>query len=157
MPVYDGGYAHDVAPKRDIDRLQSEIEELFADLWQVPLYSGMRAGLRPQVDCYRTEDPATLTVVVELAGVEPGSLRIEIGERRLSISGERARPDAAGRRYQQMEIEYGAFEREVQLVEPVDVDAAMAVYEAGMLTITLPLAHRPAPRERVTIVVRRRG
>jgi HSP20 family protein len=146
-----------VAPRRDIDRLQSEIEELFADLWQVPLYSGLRAGLRPQVDCYRTDDPPTLTVVVELAGVDPGSLRIEVGERRLSIAGERGRPDAAGRRYQQMEIEYGPFERQVQLVEPVDVDEVVAVYEAGMLTITLPLARREGPRDHVTIVVRRAG
>ena len=157
MPVYGAGYAHTVAPRRDIDRLQSEIEELFADLWQVPLYSGMRAGLRPQVDCYRTDDPPTLTVVVELAGVDPASLRIEIGERRLSVAGERRRPDAGGRRYQQMEIEYGTFERHVQLVEPVDVDEATAVYEAGMLTITLPLAQREVPREHVTIVVRRHG
>jgi len=146
-----------VAPRRDIDRLQSEIEELFADLWQVPLYSGLRAGLRPQVDCYRTDDPPTLTVVVELAGVDPDTLRIEVGERRLSIAGERRRPDAGGRRYQQMEIEYGGFERHVQLVEPVEVDEATAVYEAGMLTITLPLAHRQVAREQVTIVVRRHG
>ena len=157
MPVYGAGYAHEMPPRRDIDRLQSEIEELFADLWQVPLYSGMRAGLRPQVDCYRTDDPPTLTVVVELAGIDPGSLRIEVGERRLSIAGERGRPDAAGRRYQQMEIEYGAFERQVQLVEPVDVDEAAAVYEAGMLTITLPLARRAVTHEQVTIVVRSRG
>jgi HSP20 family protein len=146
-----------VAPRRDIDRLQSEIEELFADLWQVPLYTRGRAGVRPQVDCYRTDDPPALTVVVELAGIDPDSLRIEVGERRLSISGERRRPDAAGRRYEQMEIEYGSFERQVQLVEPVEVDAAAAVYEAGMLTITLPLAVRETARERVTIVVRSRG
>jgi HSP20 family molecular chaperone IbpA len=56
-----------------------------------------------------------------------------------------------------MEIEYGSFERQVQLVEPVEVDAAAAVYEAGMLTITLPLAVRETARERVTIVVRSRG
>ena len=146
-----------MAPRRDIDRLQGEIEELFADLWQVPRYSGIRAGLRPQVDCFRTDDPPTLTVVVELAGVDPGSLQIAVTERRLSISGERVRPPGEARRYQQMEIEYGSFERQVQLVEPVDVDEANAVYEAGMLTITLPLAAQVSPHEHVTIVVRRRG
>jgi HSP20 family protein len=146
-----------VPRRRDIDRLQGEIEELFADLWQVPRYSGIRAGLRPQVDCFRTDDPPTLTVVVELAGVDPASLRIEVTELRLSISGERVRPRSDNRRYQQMEIEYGPFERQVQLVEPVDVDAANAVYEAGMLTITMPLATRVAEADHVTIVVRRRG
>ena len=157
MRVYVPGYAQAVPPRRDIDRLQSEIEELFADLWQVPLYSGMRAGLRPQVDCFRTDEPPALTVVVELAGVEPGSLRIEVAERRLSIAGERLRPAAAGRLYQQMEIEYGSFERRIPLPEPVDVDEASAVYEAGMLTITLPLAPVDSPVGQVMIVVRRRG
>ena len=57
------------------------------------------------------------------------------------------------RHYQQMEIEYGAFERHVALSEPVDAGAASAVYDAGLLTIVLPLAERPAPRERVTVVV----
>jgi HSP20 family protein len=141
--------------RRDIDRLQSEIEELFSDLWQVPRYSGIRAGLRPQVDCFRTDEPPLLTVVVELAGIDPASLRIELAERRLSVSGERPRPRGDGRRYQQMEIEYGPFERHVQLAEAVDVDAATAVYEAGMLTITLPLAARSPRRERVRIAVRR--
>jgi HSP20 family protein len=155
--VYAAGYARQVPPRRDIDRLQSEIEELFADLWQVPLYSGMRAGLRPQVDCFRTDDPPALTVVVELAGIDPGSIRLEVAERLLLIAGERLRPAAAGRLYQQMEIEYGPFERRVALAEPVDVDGATAVYEAGMLTITLPLAPEHTVVGQMTITVRRRA
>ena len=37
--------------RRDVDKLQEEIEELFADLWQVPRFSGLRLGFRPNVDC----------------------------------------------------------------------------------------------------------
>ena len=81
--MYVPGYAQAVPPRRDIDRLQSEIEELFADLWQVPRFTGMRAGFRPQVDCFRTDDPPTLTVVVELAGDRPRQPRIEVAERLL--------------------------------------------------------------------------
>ena len=36
--------------RRDVDKLQEEIEELFADLWQVPRFSGIRRGFRPNVD-----------------------------------------------------------------------------------------------------------
>ena len=32
--------------RRDVDKLQEEIEELFADLWQVPRFSGIRRGFR---------------------------------------------------------------------------------------------------------------
>ena len=62
--------------RRDVDKLQEEIEELFADLWQVPRFSGIRHGFRPNVDCFHTDDPHALTVVVELPGVEPGSVQI---------------------------------------------------------------------------------
>jgi len=146
-----------VARRRDIDRLQGEIQELFADLWQVPRFSGLRPGFRPLVDCYRTDDPPELTLVVELPGVDPDSIGLGISERELVVSGERPRPQAAGRVYQQLEIEYGAFERRVPLGATVDVDDATASYDAGMLTVTLPLA---APRETagyVAIVVRRRA
>ena len=60
-----------MARKRDMDQLQNEIQELFADLWQVPRFSGLRAGFRPQIDCYRTADPPELVVLVELPGVDP--------------------------------------------------------------------------------------
>lgn len=140
-------------PRRDVDRLQGEIEELFRDLWQLPGFLGTRAGFRPPVDCFRTDDPAALTVVVELAGLDAESLRIDVADRELVVSGERQRPPGPVRHYQQMEIEYGAFERHVALSEPVDADAASAVYDAGLLTIVLPLAERPTSRERVTIVV----
>ena len=36
-----------MTPKRDIDQLQREIQELFADLWQVPRFTAGRSGFRP--------------------------------------------------------------------------------------------------------------
>src|SRR3712207_6859973 len=49
------------------------------------------------------------------------------------------------RSYQQMEIEYGPFERQIPLSEPVDPDRAAASYASGVLTIVLPLAERRQP------------
>ena len=143
--------------RRDIDRLQGEIEELFADLWQVPRFAGLRHGFRPAVDCYLTEDPHELNLVIELAGVEPGSIEIAVGEQALTISCDRARPRIEGQVYQQAEIEYGHFERLIPLGHDVAASSATATYEAGMLRITLPIAKR-APRSRtVAIAVRRNG
>jgi HSP20 family protein len=144
---------------RDIDRLQGEIEELFADLWQVPRFAGIRTGFRPAVDCFFTEDPRQLVVVVELAGVDPDSIELSVEERALTISGSRARPRVPGQVYQQAEIEYGRFERRIPLEQDIDAAAASAAYEAGMLRITLPVSGpTPTPVGRtVVIVVRRTG
>jgi HSP20 family protein len=129
--------------RRDVDKLQEEIDELFADLWQVPRFSGIRHGFRPNVDCFHTDDPHALTVLVELPGVDPRSVQIVAGERVLLIAGERKRPKVRGRVYQQMEIESGLFERQVRLVEDVDPQHARASFENGVLTIELPVVKQP--------------
>jgi HSP20 family protein len=142
--------------RSDIDRLHDEIQELIDDLWHLPRFAGGRRGFRPQVDCIRTEDPPELHVVVELPGVDPGSIRVVAADRVLLVAGERRAPHLRGR-YQQLEIEYGPFERRVQLDEPIDPSAATARYENGMLTVVLPVAPEPATRERVSIVIRGRA
>ena len=127
---------------REDDRLRGEIEELFADLWQVPRFAGLRGGFHPRADCVRTDDPPRLTVVVELPGVDADDVRISATPRELVGAGERPRPAASGR-YQQLEIDYGPFQRRIPLAEEVDPDGVTASYERGLLTIVLPLARRP--------------
>jgi HSP20 family protein len=145
-----------VPGRRDIDRLQDEIEELFSDLWQVPRFAGLRQGFRPQVDCYRSADPATLTVVVELPGVDPSDVQISATPRALLVSGVRRRPLEPRRVYQQMEIDYGPFQRKVSLAEDVDTARARASYANGLLTIVLPIATSPPGPVKVTVEVRDR-
>jgi HSP20 family protein len=140
--------------KRDIDRLRREIDELFADLWQLPRFAGFRSGFRPQIDCLRADDPPRLVVVADLAGVDPSQVDLLVSGRELVLSGERVRPSAEGARYQQMEIDYGPFERAVALPSDVDVERAEARYERGLLLVTLPLAQAPPPQARVSIEVR---
>ena len=141
--------------RRDVDKLQEEIEELFADLWQVPRFSGIRHGFRPNVDCFHTDEPHALTVVVELPGVDPQSVKVVAGERVLVVAGERKRPKLPGRVYQQMEIEYGPFQRQVRLVEDVDPEHAHASFENGVLTVELPVVETPPPAGRYRITVER--
>jgi HSP20 family molecular chaperone IbpA len=74
-------------------------------------------------------------------------------DRILVVAGERCRPSLHGR-YQQMEIEYGPFQRRIPLEEPVDTGAATASYEHGILTVVLPIAAKPPKAERVSITIR---
>jgi HSP20 family protein len=129
------------------EELRAEIEELFADLWQMPRFTGLRHGFRPNVDSFVTEEPRELTVVIELPGVDPKTLNVVVGERVLVVAGERPRMSGRGRVYQQMEIEYGPFQRQIRLADDVDPEGAAARYEHGVLTITLPIGRPlPAPR-----------
>jgi HSP20 family molecular chaperone IbpA len=140
-------------PKRDdIDRLHDEIRELVDDLWRVPRFVVARRGFRPNVDCIRSDDPPALHVVVELPGVDPGSIRVVAADRVLVVAGERCRPPVQGR-YQQMELEYGPFQRRISLDDPVDPAAATARYEQGLLTIVLPIAAKAPVRQRVSIAI----
>jgi HSP20 family protein len=139
--------------KRNIDQLQQEIQELFSDLWQVPRFSGLRAGFRPHVDCFRTED--ALTVLVDLPGIDPEKVDLFVAEGTLYLAGNRVRPRSDGQVYQQMELDYGPFRRQVALGADVDVSQARATYEQGILKIVLPLAQRRSAGERVVIEVRR--
>lgn len=138
--------------KRD---LRDEIDELFADLWQVSRLGGLRRGFRPQLDCFRTEDPPTFTVIVDISGVDPERVHVTTADGSLVISGERQRDECQGRSYQQMEIEYGPFQRVVQLPDDADPIHAEATYDRGLLTVVIPIA-KPAPRTQpVPIQVRR--
>jgi HSP20 family protein len=144
-----------MARRRDIDRL-TELEELFADLWQVPRFAaGLRRGYRPQLDVSRSDDPPELKIVVELAGADPDRIRIILDGRRLVITGERPRPRSDGEVWYRSEIEYGSFERQLELTEDVDAGKTSAIYERGLLRIVMPIVPRAPKPARVPIEVRR--
>jgi HSP20 family protein len=137
--------------RRDV--LPEQIEELFAELWQLPGFTARRGGYRPPVDCFRTEDPPAVTVVVDLSGIDPDDVEITVSERTVRIAGVRRRPRHEGRvSYRQMEIEYGPFCRRVSLAEDVDPEQAEAHYDRGQLRIVMPLAQKPRAG-RIMIVV----
>ena len=140
--------------RRDIDWLRGEIDDLFSELWQVPRFAA-RGSFRPQVDCYRTEDPPEIIVVVELPGVEPEDVQIVATPQALLVAGERRRPPGDRRVYQQMELDYGPFRRELLLGDDVDPEGGRASYERGLLTIVLPLARQAPKTATVAIQVRR--
>jgi HSP20 family protein len=76
---------------------------------------------------------------------------LEIRGRQLLIAGERRPAEAAGRLYQQIEIEHGPFRRLVELGAEVVPDAARASYEDGVLEVEIPLARPDQSARRVPI------
>jgi HSP20 family protein len=141
--------------RRNLDDLQGEIQELFSDMWQVPGFTGLRHGYRPQCDCFRTDDPPALHIVLELPGTDPDSVELVVTGRSFTVNGVRERPIVPGARYQQMEIEYGPFQRRIELGDDVDPSRASATYERGLLRIVLPLARHVTEQMRIVIEVQR--
>jgi HSP20 family protein len=139
--------------RKDTERLKSEMEELFADLCQVPRLVASRRGFRPPVDIYRTDDPPAVTVVVELAGIDPEEVELALADGALVVAGMRRR-DIKEQRVVHMEMDYGPFERRIPVSEPVDAEGAEARYVRGLLVVSLPIARRPSPSVRVRITTK---
>ncbi len=129
----------------EFERLRGELEEVFADLCG-PQRTGRQAGFRPRLNMYRTDDPPALTVVVELAGVDPDAIELSVAGRALVVAGRRTREAPATASYRHMELDYGPFERHVPLEDDLDTERIDASYERGLLRITIPAAP-PRPRK----------
>jgi HSP20 family protein len=82
----------------------------------------------------------------ELPGMERGDIELYIDRRELVVRGDRTFPNAGGRVYQQVEMDYGPFERHVRLMVDVDPDSSSATYEAGILEVRLALSERERAR-----------
>jgi HSP20 family protein len=143
-----------VARERDLfanfERMRREIDALFGDVFE--RQTGLRGrGFSPSVDVYYADDPPRAVVKADLAGVDIQDVALEIRGRRLLIAGERRPAEAAGRVYQQIEIEHGPFQRLVELGAEVVADAARASYEDGILEVEVPLAQRDQAARKVPI------
>jgi HSP20 family protein len=142
-----------VEPRRKDDptrvsRLQGEVDSMFLDLLRgerVPRYG--KAAFRPNADVYFDKQQRSVVVKLDLSGVDPGQVSLEVEDGVLRITGVRydeRHPDAV---YQQMEIAYGRFERMVMLPPEVDAGKARADYTNGFLEIVLPIKARSASKK----------
>jgi HSP20 family molecular chaperone IbpA len=118
-----------------------------------------RLGFEPNADVVIDEERGQIVVAVEVAGADPGSLRVEIDDRTLHIAGMRNEPGIPRGSFVQKEIPYGAFVKRVRL--PVAVDLlgdAHANYADGVLVIALPIAakaYMPPARTEIRMIVKR--
>ncbi|MBK6794154.1 MAG: Hsp20/alpha crystallin family protein [Anaerolineales bacterium] len=89
----------------------------------------------PPTDVYETEE--VFVIRVEIAGMREENFDVSVQNDTLYITGFR-HDFPAKRAVHQMEIRSGRFASVVRLSAPVDVEHALAEYQDGFLTITLP-------------------
>jgi HSP20 family protein len=97
----------------------------------------------PEVNVY--ENDTAYIVVVDLAGVDKDKIDLLVHNGHLKLRGQRIAPvpalpeDSVKRlRVHAMEIDHGAFCREVELPNNVDDDRISASYQNGLLWVELP-------------------
>ena len=120
-------------PFRDFDRLT---EAVFG--------TSARPAVMP-MDAYRDDD--TFVVHLDLPGVDPGSIDLTVEQNVLSVHAERKRPLGDSAERVVAERSYGVFSRQLFLGDTLDTDRLTADYDAGVLTIKIPIADRARPRK----------
>ena len=100
----------------------------------------------PAVDL--TESDTALCAYLDLPGMKPGEVEIEVADNRLLITGERKEAEEEkGRTYHVAERAMGRFARSLELPCPVDAEKVEAVFHDGVLTVTLPKAETAKTRK----------
>lgn len=97
---------------------------------------------RLPVDAYTTEESIVLTASVP--GMKADALNITLDGDTLTIRGE-LNDLAEAASYVLRERFHGKFERRLTINVPVDIDAAQASVENGVLTLVLPKAETARP------------
>ncbi len=124
-------------PVRDLDRLTQ-------DLWQG---SGRRAATTASVmpiDAYRAGD--RFVVHFDLPGVDPQSVELTVEKNVLTVRAERSASCGDDVELVVAERPQGDFTRQLFLAETLDTERIEASYDAGVLTVTIPVAEAAKPR-----------
>jgi len=123
-------------PFREMDRLTARL--LTGD-------GSARAASWMPMDLYRVEDRYVINV--DLPGVDPGSIDLDVDGNTLTIAAERTIGAAEGARWLAQERPAGRYTRQLSLGPDLDLDGIHAAYENGVLSLTIPVADRAKPRK----------
>jgi HSP20 family protein len=104
---------------------------------------GERVELLP-VDAYST--PEKVVILASVPGLNPEDVDITIEGETLTIRGT-TQPVAENVDYVIQERRFGPFSRTLTLNVPVQAEKAEAVFENGVLTLTIPKAEEVKPRQ----------
>jgi HSP20 family protein len=135
-------------------QLRAELDRLFHEVLAAG-ETAQRSGWSPALDVLDTG--ASLVVLVEVAGLAPGDLRVEVEGNLVRIKGRRklAFPGPGRIRFHCLERQEGRFVRQLELREAVDFRHATATLTDGLLRLDLPKVEERRRRPQVIEVVER--
>jgi HSP20 family protein len=119
-------------PFRQMDRLLTET------------LRGPGSSVMP-MDLYR--DGETFIARVDLPGVDPSSIDIDVEDRTLTIRAQRPAESVDGAKWLSRERTTGTFARQLSLGSGLALDRIKADYRDGVLTLNIPVAEEAEPRK----------
>ncbi|KNB49725.1 Hsp20/alpha crystallin family protein [Streptomyces caatingaensis] len=120
-------------PFRDFDRLAQQLFGTTARPAAMPM------------DAYRSGDE--FVVHFDLPGVDPESIDLDVERNVLGVHAERRSPVPEGAEPIASERPSGTFSRQLFLGESLDTQRIEASYDAGVLTVRIPVAEESKPRK----------
>ncbi|MGW7064723.1 Hsp20/alpha crystallin family protein [Streptomyces sp. NPDC054904] len=124
-------------PFREMDRIVQQLSGT-SGTWSKPSVMPM--------DAYRQGDD--YVIALDVPGVDPEAIDIDVERNMLTVKAER-RPTGKsdGVQMELCERPLGVFSRQVMLADTLDTERIEADYDAGVLTLRIPIAERAKPRK----------
>lgn len=120
-------------PFRDLDRLTQQVFGTAARPTAMPM------------DAYRQGDQ--FHVHFDLPGIDPASIDLTVEQNVLTVKAERTGTAGDGVELIVAERPTGTFTRQLFLGETLDAEAISADYNAGVLSLTIPVREAAKPRK----------
>lgn len=130
-------------PVREMMAMQNAFDRQFNENWRT-----VRANVDAQLPVNVYENDNAYVLVASLPGVGAENININWHDDVVTIAAELPQPAFEGENVKThiAERSYGKVSRSLRLSRPVDTDAVEAVYENGVLTLTLPKTAEAQPR-----------
>jgi len=133
------------APEREYLTLREAMNRLFEESFVGAAQpgNGHTAEMRLPIEAYASDHEIVVRAAVP--GLKPEDVEITVEGDTLTLRGELPQP-VAKVNYILAERPWGRFSRTLQLNVPVQADKAEAVFENGLLTLTLPKVEAVRPK-----------
>ena len=131
-------------PWREVERMQREMDRLFANFYGTSRFQ--TAPSFPAINVWTNQEGAVVTA--ELPGVNPEDIDISVVGETLTLTGSRQPEELQeGEKYHRRERGHGKFTRTFQLPFLVESGKVEAIFDKGILHISLPRAEADMPRK----------
>src|SRR6202030_4785608 len=138
-------------PFREFSTMQdrmNRMNRLFRESYsqEAPEEALTTTNFAPPVDIY--EDEHTITLKLDVPGIEEKDIDVRIQDNTLTVHGERKiEKEEKEENYRRVERQYGSFTRTFTLPQTVDTENVSATYEKGVLKISLPKKAEAKPKQ----------